>query len=60
MNAVLRTNMVTAPVAFGSGPRGRFRAKLPTVSILPCARFVFFGLFCRNQLVQGLTFGAAK
>ena len=57
---MLRNNMLAAPVAFGSGPQGRFRAELSAVSTLPCAPFVIFGRFGRNQLVQGLAFGAAQ
>jgi len=60
MNVVLQDNLPVALVAFGSGPQGRFRAKLSAVSTLPCAPFVTFGRLCRNQLVQGLTFRAAK
>ena len=59
MKPVLRNNMLTARAAFGSGPQGRFRAERSAVSILPCAPLAMFGRFGRNQLVQGLAFGAA-
>ena len=57
---MLRNNMLTARVAFGSGPRGRFRAERSAVSTLPRAPFVMSGRFGRNQLVQGLALGAVR
>ena len=57
---MLRNNLLTAPVAFGSSPQGRFRADRSVVSTLPCAPFVTFCRFGRNRLVQGPAFGAEQ
>ena len=51
---------LTALVASFSSPEGLFWAKLSAVSTLACAPIVVFGWLCQRQLVQGLTFGAAK
>ena len=51
---------LTALVASFSSPEGLFWAKLSAVSTLACAPIVVFGWLCQRQLVQGLTFEAAK